>query len=80
MHHIFVEHEKPGIKFAISIAKHSQVTRIKFAHDDRDLIAFSSLDGKISICSALNPPRLLRSLEGHTGAVTGTLISCILYS
>lgn len=60
MHHIFVEHTEA-------------VVQIKFANEDKNLIAFSSLDGKISICNALYSPRLIRNLDGHTAAITGQI-------
>eukprot|EP01119_Soliformovum_irregulare_P000549 TRINITY_DN1038_c0_g1_i3.p1 TRINITY_DN1038_c0_g1~~TRINITY_DN1038_c0_g1_i3.p1 ORF type:complete len:558 (-),score=158.39 TRINITY_DN1038_c0_g1_i3:157-1779(-) len=57
MHHIFDEHT-------------SAITKLRFANRDNDLIAFSSRDGKVSICQGLNNPRLLRALEGHNEDVT----------
>jgi WD40 repeat protein len=48
-----------------------EVTRIKFANDNKDLIAFASNDGTISICDAFFKPDLKRSLKGHIGPVTG---------
>jgi len=47
-------------------------TAIKFANDERNLLAFSSQYGVIAICQ-LNPEaKVVAKLEGHTGAVTGT--------
>lgn len=59
MHHIFVEHNKP-------------VTLVKFGNNEKNILAFSSQDGNISICAGLTQPRLLRSLQGHSEPVTGT--------
>ena len=60
MHHIFAEHISP-------------VTKVLFANNDRNLLACSSTDGTISICSSLQSPRLLRKLEGHSEAITSML-------
>ncbi|PRP86609.1 hypothetical protein PROFUN_05088 [Planoprotostelium fungivorum] len=58
MHHIFMEHTQP-------------VTIIRFANADRSLLAFSSKDAKISICTVLsNPPKLVRTLQGHLDYIT----------
>lgn len=35
------------------------------------MLAFSSVDSKISICNGMHSPRLLRRLEGHSDAITG---------
>jgi WD40 repeat protein len=59
MHHLFVEHSQA-------------VTCVKFATSEKNLLAFSSLDGTVSVCSGLVQPRLLRKLEGHAAAITGT--------
>ncbi len=57
MHHIFMEHSKA-------------VTCIKFANKETNLLAFCSDDGNISICQGLIHPKLLRTLQGHTDAIT----------
>eukprot|EP01103_Thecamoeba_quadrilineata_P011198 TRINITY_DN2623_c0_g1_i3.p1 TRINITY_DN2623_c0_g1~~TRINITY_DN2623_c0_g1_i3.p1 ORF type:complete len:321 (-),score=31.00 TRINITY_DN2623_c0_g1_i3:82-1044(-) len=49
---------------------HSQpVTRIKFAHEDKDLLGVASLDGIISICHAFYQPQRIRTLQGHEAGV-----------
>jgi len=56
MHHIFDEHNRP-------------VTNLLFAHNDKNLLAFSSMDGKISICHGLYNPKRIRTLQ-HDESVT----------
>lgn len=58
MHHIFVEHKKA-------------VTNIRFANGDNDILAFSSMDGTLTIVHALLNPSVIRVLKGHTDAITG---------
>ncbi|KAH3758970.1 calcium calmodulin-dependent 3 -cyclic nucleotide phosphodiesterase 1b [Pelomyxa schiedti] len=57
VHHIFTCHSR-----AVKV--------IKFANDDRDLLAFASDDGTISVCSVLTNPTCLKTLSGHTQSVT----------
>lgn len=48
------------------------VTAIKFAHDDKYLLACSSTDGTLSVCALVpSPPSVSCTLRGHTAAVTG---------
>ncbi|XP_064477690.1 WD repeat-containing protein 13-like [Ornithodoros turicata] len=56
MHHIFDQHK-------------DAVTSVKFANNEKFLLACCSLDGKLSICG-LNPPSVLRVLEGHSNGIT----------
>lgn len=51
-----------------------QQFRIRFAHEDKDLLAISSMDGTISICSTFDNPSVLGILKGHTKGVTGNNI------
>jgi hypothetical protein len=44
---------------------------VRFAHEDKDLIAVASMDGTISICSTFDNPSVLAVLKGHTRGVTG---------
>lgn len=53
-------------------------TTIKFANDERHLLAYSSMAGVIAICKTRPTPGVIRLLEGHTGGVTGNLICLIL--
>ena len=56
IHHIFCEHA-------------AAITTVAFAQMDADLLAFASRDGKISLARVRQDPRVVHSLEGHTGAV-----------
>jgi len=42
------------------------------------MLAFASMDGTISVCSAFYNPALLTKLVGHTKGVTGKLIIDLL--
>jgi len=55
MYHIFDQHA-------------DAVTSIKFAHNERYLLACSSMDGTLSLCS-LNPPKVMFMLLGHKKSV-----------
>eukprot|EP01104_Vermistella_antarctica_P006461 TRINITY_DN1716_c0_g1_i1.p1 TRINITY_DN1716_c0_g1~~TRINITY_DN1716_c0_g1_i1.p1 ORF type:complete len:494 (+),score=80.94 TRINITY_DN1716_c0_g1_i1:51-1532(+) len=57
MHHIFDHHSKA-------------VTSIYFANDNKNLIAFGSDDGSVSVCSAMDDPKVLHHLKGHKAPVT----------
>ncbi|XP_076345258.1 WD repeat-containing protein 13-like isoform X2 [Tachypleus tridentatus] len=74
VHHIFDQH-------------HDAVTAVKFANNDKSLLACSSLDGNLSICQLTPPPAtVVYLLKGHTDGVTGfewsvsndLLVSCSL--
>lgn len=63
------------------------VTSVKFANNDKSLLACSSLDGKLSICQLMpSPPSVLYILTGHKNGVTefewslsnDLLVSCSL--
>eukprot|EP01102_Stenamoeba_stenopodia_P003287 TRINITY_DN13224_c0_g1_i2.p1 TRINITY_DN13224_c0_g1~~TRINITY_DN13224_c0_g1_i2.p1 ORF type:complete len:451 (-),score=74.04 TRINITY_DN13224_c0_g1_i2:33-1385(-) len=57
MHHIFAERTQA-------------VNRIKFANEDKDLLAFSCRDGTITVCEAFFNPSIKLILKGHTKPVT----------
>ena len=44
------------------------------------MLAFASMDGTISVCSAFYNPALLTKLVGHTKGVTGKLILSCTFS
>ncbi|EFA83120.1 WD40 repeat-containing protein [Heterostelium album PN500] len=54
MHHIFDSHKK-------------SISRVRFANNDRDLLAFSSDDGTLSICNSLKPS-VISVLNGHSNS------------
>lgn len=57
MHHVFDQHK-------------AAVTGVRFAHNDKSLLACSSLDGTLSICQITPPPAtVLYILRGHTAGV-----------
>ncbi|KAL6046075.1 WD repeat-containing protein 13 [Balamuthia mandrillaris] len=56
MHHLFAHHSKA-------------VTTIRFAHEDKDLLALASMDGDVSLCSAFESPCVLATFRGHTNGV-----------
>nr|XP_018669266.1 WD repeat-containing protein 13-like [Ciona intestinalis] len=58
MHHIFDEHIG------------CPATSIKFANDEKNLLAYSSMDGTISICQLVPKPTVLVTLKGHNDGVT----------
>lgn len=48
------------------------VTAVRFANNDKSLIACSSLDGKLSICQLTpSPASVLYLLNGHKAGITG---------
>jgi len=47
----------------------TQITRVSFANNDSNLLAFASLDGCISIASVLSDKGILCELNGHEGCV-----------
>ncbi|XP_015768230.1 PREDICTED: WD repeat-containing protein 13-like [Acropora digitifera] len=58
MYHIFDQHVEC-------------VTAVRFAHDDKYLLACSSTDGTLSVCTLVpSPPSVSCTLRGHTAAVT----------
>eukprot|EP00727_Mastigamoeba_balamuthi_P010746 m51a1_g6294 hypothetical protein (618) ;mRNA; r:268575-276526 len=57
MHHIFAEHKQA-------------VTTVKFANDNKDLLAFASEDGSVSVCTVVSHPYRITCLRGHYGPVT----------
>eukprot|EP01132_Coremiostelium_polycephalum_P008497 gene8497-10443_t len=57
IHHIFDQHKQ-------------SITRIKFANNNKDLLAFSSEDGALSIVTGYFSPSILAKLTGHQGAIT----------
>ena len=51
------------------------VTAIKFAHDDKYLLACSSTDGTLSVCALVpSPPSVSCTLRGHTAAIMGNIV------
>ena len=51
------------------------VTAIKFAHDDKYLLACSSTDGTLSVCALVpSPPSVSCTLRGHTAAIMGNTV------
>ena len=54
------------------------VTNVKFANENKDLVAFVSEDGTVSICSALKNPRLLATLP-HPAPVNGSMGGTIAF-
>ncbi|XP_015768247.1 PREDICTED: WD repeat-containing protein 13-like isoform X2 [Acropora digitifera] len=57
MYHIFDQHVEC-------------VTAVRFAHDDKYLLACSSTDGTLSVCTLVpSPPSVSCTLRGHTAAV-----------
>lgn len=55
-----------GINFSIS------VTAVRFANNDKSLVACCSLDGKLSICQLTpSPASVLYLLSGHKAGITG---------
>jgi WD40 repeat protein len=83
-YHLFTEHTKAGmrnlagcccfISLSLSVSSYgaSAVPTVRFANQNRDLLAFASLDGSITISSAASHPTVLRRLQEHTRGVTGT--------
>ncbi|XP_042910127.1 WD repeat-containing protein 13 [Parasteatoda tepidariorum] len=58
VHHIFDQHK-------------DAVTAVRFANNDKSLLACSSLDGKLSICQLTPPPAsVLYVLSGHKAGLT----------
>ena len=54
------------------------VTAIKFAHDDKYLLACSSTDGTLSVCALVpSPPSVSCTLRGHTAAIMGNTVPYI---
>lgn len=50
------------------------VTAVRFANNDKSLIACSSLDGKLSICQLTpSPASVLYLLNGHKAGITGNV-------
>lgn len=58
MHHIFDDH-----------AGH-KTTAVKFANDEKDLFAYSSMSGSIFICTLSPNPTVLHQLQRHDGGTT----------
>ncbi|CAK8678288.1 unnamed protein product [Clavelina lepadiformis] len=58
MHHIFDDH-----------IGHA-ATAVKFANDEKNLLAYSSMDGNICICEICPEPKITATLSGHTDGVT----------
>jgi len=57
VHHIFDHHKE-------------SVTRVKFANNDKSLLATCSLDGTLVICQIIpSPATMIYRLEGHNGGV-----------
>lgn len=51
------------------------MTAIKFAHDDKYLLACSSTDGTLSVCALVpSPPSVSCTLRGHTAAIMGNTV------
>ncbi|XP_037074272.1 WD repeat-containing protein 13-like isoform X2 [Pollicipes pollicipes] len=71
--HVFDQHQRA-------------VTCVRFAHDERSLLAFGSLDGRVSVCDLDAEDKVKHLLTGHTDGVTGLewstsndfLVSCSL--
>lgn len=60
MHHIFeLGNGYDGI----------EVTVIKFANDNRDLLAFAANDGTLAIATAWKTPEIIHRLKGHKDAI-----------
>ena len=55
--HVFDQHTGP-------------VTCVRFAHDELALLAFGSLDGRVSVCELDAEPRVRHLLAGHADGVT----------
>ena len=54
------------------------VTAIKFAHDDKYLLACSSTDATLSVCALVpSPPSVSCTLRGHTAAIMGNTVPYI---
>lgn len=49
------------------------VSSVKFANNEKYLLACCSMDGNLSLCR-LDPPCVLFLLKGHRGGVTGRCI------
>lgn len=61
MHHIFDRHK-------------DAVTAIRFANDDKSLLACASRDGTLSVFNLTSePPSLVATLRGHHRAVNGDI-------
>lgn len=49
------------------------VTNIKFANNDKSLLATCSLDGSLVICQLIpSPATIIYKLQGHTSGINGT--------
>ena len=48
---------------------------MKFAHNDADILAFSSSDGIITIATTLKKPEIIHVLNGHKEKVNGMFIN-----
>uniref|UniRef100_H2ZHU8 Uncharacterized protein n=1 Tax=Ciona savignyi TaxID=51511 RepID=H2ZHU8_CIOSA len=58
MHHIFDDHVG------------CPATCVKFANDEKNLLAYSSMDGRIAICQLSPQPSVLVTLVGHSDGVS----------
>eukprot|EP01095_Lingulamoeba_sp_RSL-Kostka_P000722 TRINITY_DN11003_c0_g1_i2.p1 TRINITY_DN11003_c0_g1~~TRINITY_DN11003_c0_g1_i2.p1 ORF type:complete len:401 (-),score=119.35 TRINITY_DN11003_c0_g1_i2:77-1168(-) len=56
MHHIWDHHKE-------------QITKIEFANHDKSLLAFSSMDGDVTVCEAFPDPVVKFKLQGHSQGV-----------
>lgn len=54
------------------------VTRVKFANNDKGLLATCSLDGNLVICQIIpSPATIIYKLEGHKAGIKGLIIDIL---
>lgn len=56
------------------------VTTVKFANDDKNRLAFSSLDGSVSVCQLYPSAEVKVTLRGHSAGVTGKLVPVSVFA
>lgn len=74
MHHIFERLNCGSTKMKWFENLPNLVTKLSFAHNEADKLAFSSTDGIISVCDVGLKPQVIFTLTGHTKSVTGIFL------
>lgn len=49
------------------------VNVVRFGHRSSELLGFGASDGRIAVCTVMDPPGILHHLEGHSKSITGKL-------
>lgn len=48
----------------------SSVNVVRFGHRSSELLGFGASDGRIAVCTVMDPPGILHHLEGHSKSIT----------